>query len=287
MSPYSSVQLVLLAAIWGSSFMFMKIAALPLGPAFLIEFRVLLAAVLLSGFALYFQHRLPLIQHWQYFTIIGLFNTALPFMLFAYAAQTISAATLSILNSTAPIWAALITRFYFRQRLSTKINIGLLLGLFGVIILAGGDAFALGTTAIPALIAGAAAALCYAIASHYTKTGPKLSAFHNAHGNMWAASLLVLPMLWLMPMREPATETVIWSVIFLGIVCTGFAYLLYFKLVESIGASGALSVTFLIPLFGILWGYLFLGEAITLSTITGAGLVIIGTVLVTGFSLKR
>lgn len=282
----SAIQLILLAALWGSSFLFMRIAVPTLGPAFLIEARVLFAALFLFAVALVMKRKLNLLQYKKHFFIIGLFNTALPFLLYAYAAQTLNASTLSILNSTAAIWGSAIAVVWTKTPLTKKTSLGLTLGVIGVAVLVGWDAAQLGEGSGLAIFAGIMAAACYGIASNYTKTAPQISTFNNAHGNMWAASLLILPLLPFVPVREAITVDVGLSVIALGIFCTGVAYLLYFKLIADVGAASALSVTFLIPAFGIFWGHVILDEPIGWNTMFGTLLVISGTMLVTGFSLK-
>lgn len=128
------------------------------------------------------------------------------------------------------------------------------------------------------------ASFSYGIATNYTKNAPQVPAFDNAHGSMWAAVIWVLPLLPFLPMRAEPSSFEWSSVIALGVVCTGFAYLLYFRLVSDIGPASALTVTFLVPVFGILWGYLILGEPVGFNTIIGTISVLGGTMLVTGFS---
>ncbi|PMH19632.1 DMT family transporter [Vibrio breoganii] len=281
------LRLICLAAIWGGSFLFMRISANALGPAYLIEARVLFAAVSLLVVAWYMKKRLDFTAHTRHFFIIGLFNTALPFLLFAYAAQTLPASILSILNSTAAIWGAAIAIVWSRSLPTLRVIVGLISGVIGVYILVGLDNALLPAGSGAAMIAGVMAACCYGIASNYAKNAPKISSFDNAHGSMWAACLIVLPLLPFMPIREMPDVQISISVILLGVVCTGLAYLLYFRLIEDLGPPSALSVTFLIPLFGILWGYLFLGQQVGWNTALGALFVIGGTMLVTGFSIKK
>ena len=127
------------------------------------------------------------------------------------------------------------------------------------------------------------AAFSYSIASAYAKTAKAVEPFANAHGSMWAATLLALPALAFFPASGPATPGVLGAALALGVLCTGVAYLLYFRLIQDVGTTSALTVTFLNPLFGILWGALFLGEVVGWYTIAGAAIVITGTALVTGF----
>ncbi|OCH75005.1 hypothetical protein BCT04_10350 [Vibrio breoganii] len=281
------LRLICLAAIWGGSFLFMRISANALGPAYLIEARVLFAAVSLLVVAWYMKKKLDFTAHTKHFFIIGLLNTALPFLLFAYAAQTLPASILSILNSTAAIWGAAIAIVWSRSLPTLRVIVGLISGVIGVYILVGLDNALLPANSGVAMIAGVMAACCYGIASNYAKNAPKISSFDNAHGSMWAACLIVLPLLPFMPIREMPDVQISISVILLGVVCTGLAYLLYFRLIEDLGPPSALSVTFLIPLFGILWGNLFLDEQVGWNTALGALFVIGGTMLVTGFSIKK
>ncbi|WP_422398617.1 DMT family transporter [Vibrio breoganii] len=287
MTLLSVLRLICLAAIWGGSFLFMRISANALGPAYLIEARVLFAAVSLLVVAWYMKKRLDFTAHTRHFFIIGLLNTALPFLLFAYAAQTLPASILSILNSTAAIWGAAIAIVWSRSLPTLRVIVGLISGVIGVYILVGLDNALLPAGSGAAMIAGVMAACCYGIASNYAKNAPKISSFDNAHGSMWPACLIVLPLLPFMPIREMPDVQISISVILLGVVCTGLAYLFYFRLIEDLGPPSALSVTFLIPLFGILWGYLFLGEQVGWNTALGALFVIGGTMLVTGFSIKK
>ena len=284
MTAASFLRLLCLAAVWGASFLFMRIAANSFGPAYLIEFRVLFAAMSLLLVSVFLKRRLILLQYPKHFLIIASFNTAMPFMLFAYAAQTLNASTLSILNSTAVIWGAVIAYFWHKTPLSLKGGLGLVLGVLGVAVLVGWDAVNIGEEATLPIIAGVMAASCYGVATNYAKNAPKISSFDNAHGSMWGAVILVLPLLPWLPMPETPTVFEWSSVAVLGVLCTGLAYLLYFRLVTDIGPASTLSVTFLIPFFGILWGYLVLGEPIGFNTVIGTILVVSGTMLVTGFS---
>ncbi len=286
MNTANMLRLVLLAAIWGSSFVFMRKAAPVLGPAVLIEYRVLFAALFLLVVGMVLRKRLDLAQNWKHFLILGFFNSALPFLLFAYAALSLTASVLSVINATAPMWAALIAALWSRQAISLKKGIGLVLGTCGVALLVGFDAVATKPGAGIAIGAALLAAFSYSVATTYSKTARSIDPFANAHGSMWGATLLVIPSLALFPSPGPTTPDILGAALALGVMCTGIAYILYFKLVEDVGPTSALTVTFLNPLFGILWGALFLHEIVGWHTILGAAIVITGTALVTGFSPK-
>ena len=278
-------RLLLLAALWGGSFLFMRMAAFVVGPAWLILARVSLAAIFLWMVAMWFRKGLQASRHWRHYLVLGFFNSALPFLLFAYAAQTISASLLSILNATAPMWAAVIARVWLKSELSMFKWVGMGTGLTGVAVLAGVESITLPAGGIWAIAAGLAATLSYGIATNYTKVAPNVESFSNAHGSTWAATLVMIPVALATPMpaEVPMIPTGL-AVLALGIICSGFAYLIYFRLIADFGGVSALTVTFLIPVFGTLWGAWFLDELVTWTTAGGGLLVVLGTAMVTGFS---
>jgi drug/metabolite transporter (DMT)-like permease len=278
-------RLLLLATLWGGSFLFMRMTASVVGPAWLILARVGLAAIFLWLVAIWFKKGLQASQYWRHYLVLGFFNSALPFLLFAYAAQTISASLLSILNATAPMWAAIIAAVWLKSELSMTKWVGMGIGLVGVAVLAGIESMTLPTGGMWAIAAGLVATLSYGIASNYTKVAPNVESFSNAHGSMWAATLVMIPMALATPMpaEVPMVPTGL-AVLGLGIVCSGVAYLIYFRLIADFGGVSALTVTFLIPVFGTLWGAWLLDEPVTWTTVGGGLLVLLGTALVTGFS---
>jgi drug/metabolite transporter (DMT)-like permease len=242
------------------------------------------AALFLALVGLAVKKPLHLRAHWKHYLILGVFNSALPFVLFAFAARTLSAAVLVVLNATAPMFGALITAVWSRQAISARTLLGLVLGTIGVALLVGFDHVSAREGAGLAIGAGLAAAFSYAIASAYAKTAKSVEPFANAHGSMWAAVLVMLPLMPFFPPPGTPTIGIMGAALALGVLCSGIAYLLYFRLIQDVGPTSALTVTFLNPLFGILWGALFLGEIIGWYTVAGAGIVIAGTALVTGFS---
>jgi drug/metabolite transporter (DMT)-like permease len=288
MNTINMLRLVALAAIWGSSFLFMRIAAPVLGPALLIQYRVLFAALFLAALAWCMRLRgkgapLDLRQHWKHYLVLGLFNSALPFLLFAFAARTLSASVLSVLNATAPMFGALVGAVWARQAVSGRTVAGLVLGTAGVLLLVGFDQVSERPGAMAAIGAALVAAFSYSIASQYARSARAVAPLANAHGSMWAATVLVIPSLFFFPAPGEPTVGIMAAVLALGVLCSGVAYILYFKLIEEVGATSALTVTFLNPMFGILWGALFLHEVIGWHTLAGSAIVLAGTALVTGF----
>jgi drug/metabolite transporter (DMT)-like permease len=284
MDGASLARLLALAAIWGGSFLFMRIAVPVLGPTQLIAYRVGLAALFLAGVALLRHRRLDVRAHWRHYVVLGACKSAVPFLLFAFAAQTLSASLLSILNATAPIWAALIVSLSRRALPAPRTTIGLMLGVIGVVVLMSFDTVMLQPGASLALLAALVASLSYGVASTYAKSIRNVPAFANAHGSMWAATLLIAPAVPFFPAHAAPGAGVVAAVLGLGVICSGVAYLLYFRLIADLGAASALTVTFLIPVFGVLWGSVFLGERIGWYTLAGTLIVVVGTALVTGFS---
>jgi len=283
MSSANLFRLILLAAIWGGSFLFMRIAAPVLGAAVLIEFRVLAAAIFLAVIGVFLKKSLDWRQHWKHYFILGLFNSALPFLMFAFAARTLSASLLAVLNATTPLWGTLIGAIWTRHMVSPKVLLGLVMGACGVALLVGFDHISSKPGAGIAIAAVLFASFNYGIASNYAKQAKAVEPFANAHGSMWTSSILVLPALAFFPMQGEPTIGIAGAALALGILCSAIAYLIYFHLIQEVGPSSALTVTFLSPLFGILWGMLFLNETVGWYTFVGAAIVITGTALVTGF----
>jgi drug/metabolite transporter (DMT)-like permease len=282
MTPASFGLLVLLAALWGASFMFLRLGVPAFGAGWIIELRVGIAFLFLLGVGRWLGRRIDWRAHWRHYATIGLFNSALPFLLFAYAAGTLPASVLSVFNSTAPIWGALLGLVFLRQPVTATAGLGLALGVSGVALMTLGEGAHLPVGSSLPILAAVLAPLCYAIASGLAQRAPQAGgAFENAAGSMGASSLMVLPFCLAPFPGQP--EAMAWgSALALGILCTGAAYLMYFRLITDVGPVRALSVTFLIPLFGTFWGVVFLNESLTPRFITGGLLIVVGTILTTG-----
>lgn len=289
MSLASGVRLVLLGAIWGASFLFQKVAVATFGPAMLIEVRLVLAAGLLFGVATATGRRLDWRRNWRHHLVIGGVNSAVPFYLFAYAAQTLPASLLSLFNSLAPIFGAIVSAVWLKTSVTRPAMVGLACGVFGVAILsfdhlAHGSANAPLASVVLALAAAGLAPLCYGIAATYIKwSSAAIEPFENAYGAMCAATLLALPLAISESPNALPDATAIGAAAVLGLVCTGAAYLLQFKLFADLGPTRGLTVTFLIPVFGVIWGVTFLNEPIGWSLFGGGLLILTGIALVTGF----
>lgn len=282
------IDLVLLAAIWGASFLFTRIAAPAFGPLALAEVRVAIAAAMLVPLLAWRADLTELRRHAPLFLLQGAVNTAIPFALFAYAALTITAGLASILNATAPLFTALVAWLWLRERLTPLQWLGMAIGIAGVVWLSADKAqFAVGGSAW-AIGAGVLASVSYGLSANVVKryfTGVRPLAV--AAGSQSAAAILLLPFAvayW----PAGALRVFDWgAAIALGVLCTGLAYILYFRLIARVGPATAMTVTFLIPAFAMLWGGLFLGEAVTGAMLAGCAVILAGTALATGMIRAR
>ncbi|MGM3273689.1 DMT family transporter [Ralstonia sp. 24A2] len=277
------LELLTLAALWGGSFLFMRVAAPQFGPVALIALRVAIASCFLVPVLTWRGGLGVLRAHWPHLLAVGVLNSAIPFCLFAYAELTLTAGFTSVLNAAAPLFAAIVAFAWLGERISSLRVLGLAIGFVGVIVLVGGSSAIDATQGGVAVAAALSATVLYGVASTYTKrflTGvPPLAV---ATGSQLAATIVLAPLaVWLWPAQTP-TGSVWLHVIALGIACTGIAYILFFRLVAHVGPTRAVSVTFLIPVFGVLWGILFLGEQLTLNMVLGCTVILLGTSLSTG-----
>lgn len=280
-------ELLLLGALWGGSFLFMRLGAVEFGPLALVFIRVAGAALLLLPLLLARGEGAALRRHWRAIAVVGVVNSALPFLLFAAAALVLGAALMSVFNATAPIWGALVAWLWLRERLTPTRLLGLAIGLAGVVGLAWGKAdFRAGDHGVsPAfgIAACIAAALLYGVAANVSRRHlsgvPPLAV---AAGSQSAAALvLALPALLAWPAQAPGAAA--WcSAVALAVACTGLAYVLFFRLIAHAGAANAVSVTFLIPGFAMLWGWLALGERPSRQMLVGCAVILLGTALATG-----
>lgn len=283
MKPRDLADLVLLAALWGGSFLFMRYAAPAFGALPLMWLRVAIATVCLLPLLVWRGQVGALRERIGVVTVMGLFNSAIPFVLIAWATLSITAGLASILNATVPIMTALIGAVWLRDRLGAGRVAGLVIGMAGVVLLAADKAdFKPGGSGW-ALLAMVGATLCYGFAANFTKrhlTG--VPPMVNAAGSQIVSAVALTPFaLWTWPAQSPALLA--WAAAaVLGVGCTAIAYVLFFRLIERVGASRAVTVTFLVPVFGTLWGALFLGEAVTGSMLLGGAVVLVGTGLSTG-----
>lgn len=270
-------ELILLAALWGGSFLFMRIAAPVLGSVWLVEIRVLLAGLVLLPFLIRSNLWSEVREKLTPLFIVGCINSALPFLLLAFATISLPAGFTSILNATSPLFGTVVAAVLLREKLTINQIIGLVIGFAGVTILVGMDTLEITTSRLFAIASGLIAAFLYAIAAPYSKRQlSDVSPLVITTISQLSAAIFLLPFLpFTVPTIVPNLAIVL-SVLILAIFSTALAYLLYFRLIQNIGSTKALTVTYLIPVFAMLWGAVFLREPITFSMVLGCVLVLLG-----------
>jgi drug/metabolite transporter (DMT)-like permease len=280
-------ELLLLGALWGASFLFMRIAAPEFGAWALVWVRVAGAALFLLPLLAWRGQSGALAAHWRPIAVVGVLNSAIPFLFFIVAALVLSTGLMAIFNATAPMWAMLVAWAWLGERPAASRLLGLGVGLAGVLALSWGKAdFKPGDHGVSAA-AGIAlcigAAVLYGVAANVMKRRlagvPPLAVAAGSQGA--AALVLLVPALVAWPATAPTAAA--WgSATALALACTGLAYILYFRLIAHNGPSSAISVTYLIPAFAMLWGAVALGELPTPAMVGGAAVILLGTALVTG-----
>ncbi|MDR5752773.1 MULTISPECIES: DMT family transporter [unclassified Caballeronia] len=296
MNPLNIAQLLVLAALWGGSFLFIRVGVNDLGVAPLMALRVGIGALFLV-IMLALRGKAPdawrtiRSRAWPLF-VVGFLNSAAPFCLFAYAELTLSAGVTSVMNATTPLWGAVVAYLWLKDRLSGLRIAGLVIGFAGVLALvwdqiatphgAGNVAVSPATTAL-ATAAALGAALLYGVAASYTKKHLMgVDSLTVAAGTMLCATLLLLPFaVYWWPAAAVSVRS--WgAVAALGVACTGIAYMLFYRLIAVVGPARAITVTFVIPIFGILWGAIFLSEHVSAGMIRACAIILVGTALATG-----
>lgn len=281
------IDFALLAAIWGSSFMFMRLGAIEFGPFPTAGLRVMIGTLVLLPLLWMRGLGAELLRHWKITMAVGLINSAIPFACFTFALLSISSGLASILNSSVPLFGAIVAWLWFKDRPDNARILGLMIGFFGVALLAWDKVVVKSDTStsstVWAVLACLTACLCYAIAASVARRFMVgLPSLVSATGSQIGASLALLP-LTLAYWPQHALPLRAWlSVLALGVLCTGFAYVLYFRLIERAGPVRALAVTFLIPVFAILFGLIFLGETVTPWMLFCGLVIVVGTSLSTG-----
>lgn len=288
----------LLAAIWGASFLFLRIASPLVGPVAVAAARVGGGVLILLPLLLWRRELRGLRPLLPALMLSALLSYVLPFMGISQAARALPAGLLSILNATTPLWGALVGWFWAGERLGLPRLGGLLMGVAGVALLTA-DQQLLGTAmAHTAVLLMLGSTLMYAIAVHQARRQlSSLSPLAITTSSMGLATCLLVPPAWWwgpQPLGAsqggapaiiaPATWAAVppgawWAMAGLAVLCTALAYLLFFRLIARMGPTRALTVTFLIPVFGMLWGAIFLQERITTFMLAGAGIIVLGTLL--------
>lgn len=284
-------ELLLLGAIWGASFMLMKEAVPAFGVFALVEIRALGAALLLVPIVLLKRQGMDLLRFWPQLIVVGAINTAIPFCLYNYSLLHIDAALAAILNATAPMFGVLIAYLYLRESIGFLGILGIGLGFAGVLLISVDQSIASANTgeginysvkSLLPVFAALGATFCYGLSASYLKKHlSQAKPFAIAAGSQLAAAVILAPLAIMhLPNTLPSASQ--WgSAMILALVCTGLAYVLYFNLIAKIGASRSITVGYLVPLFGILWGVLLLDETLSPKSLIGGAFIMLGVMLAT------
>ena len=278
-----------LGALWGGSFLFIRVAVPSLGPLLLMELRVGIASLTLVLFAAAVGRRPKLRARWRQFLLIGTLNAAIPFTLIAAAEIHLTASLSAILNSTTVMFAAVAAAVWLRDPLTARKVVGIVLGVIGVAVLVGWDPVELDGAVLLSVGAMLAASLSYGISAVYVKrTFVGVPPLGMAIGQLTGATVVLFPFAALsVPGKSPPPVAATASVLALALLSTALAYLFYFRLITNVGPTSTVTVTLLVPVFGLLFGVLFLDEPFGPGTLAGLGIVLGSVVLVTGFGLGK
>lgn len=276
--------LFILAAIWGSSFLFMRLSVGEFGPFALVEVRLGLSALCLMAVAGMRGRLAPLWLHARRIAVAGFFAAGLPFLCFNFAAQSVPASVMAVMNAMTPLFGALIARIWLKEHLSASRIAGLAIGFSGIVLLVSRslsfDAGGMG----PGIIACLIASLCYGYAACYTTRYLKgVDPLSLAAGSVTAAAIAMLPAAVVAWPDTPVSTSSWAAAAALAMLCTALAYLIFYGLIDRVGASRSITVTFLVPVFGIFWGAVILSEPISMHMLGSAAIVLLGTLLATGF----
>jgi drug/metabolite transporter (DMT)-like permease len=288
MRPRDFAGLILLGALWGGSFLFIRVAVPALGPFLLVELRVGLAAAALCLYALAVGSMPKIRNRWRSFLVLGFFNAAVPFSLISAAEIHLTASLAAILNSTTVMFTAIVAAVWMDDALTARKVVGIVLGIVGVTVLVGWDPLRVNSLILLAVAAMLLASLSYALGATYAKRSfSGIPPLGMAIGQLSGAGALLLPLAVVSVPAEAPSTVVALSMLGLAFLSTGVAYLIYFRLIENVGPTSTLTVTLLVPVFGLLFGVLLLGEPIGFSTLAGLGIILTSVVLITGIAPRK
>lgn len=288
MRPRDFAGLVVLSVLWGGSFLLIRVAVPALGPFVLVELRVGLAAVALILYALTIG-RMPKIRtRWKSFLVLGFLNTAMPFCLISTAEIHLTASLAAILNSTTVMFTAIVATVWMGDVLTARKAIGILLGIAGVTVLVGWDPLPLNGDVLLAVAAMLIASLSYALGATYAKQSfSGIPPLGMAIGQLCGAVVLLAPLAAVSVPAEAPSFVVALSILGLALLSTAVAYLIYFRLIENVGPTSTVTVTLLVPVFGLLFGILLLDEPFGVGTLAGLGIILLSVVLISGIAPRK
>lgn len=287
MNARQAAALVALAALWGASFIFIDVAVPALGAIAMAGSRALLAAAVLALYAAAARQALRTGVPLRVVALVGAVNVAAPFALISAAQLTIPPSLAAIINASAPLFSAVFAALWLGQRVTATLAAGLALGLAGVALVVGLAPVDLDGKTLLAAAASTGAAACYAAGGHLHKRHfAGVSPAAAAMAQQLAAGLMLAPLLLADAPRAAPDGGQVAAVVALAVGASGVGYLIYFRLIAELGATSAMTVTYLVPVFGVLWAALFRGDRITAGLLAGGAVVLAGVALVTAASSR-
>ncbi|MEZ4658743.1 MAG: DMT family transporter [Caldilineaceae bacterium] len=283
MKSIDLIYLFVLAALWGASYLFMRMAGPVLGSIVTMTLRVCIAAAALWLYVYLARKQPDWRRHWKQFLILGALNNAIPFVLITNAVIDLNASVAAILNATTPLFTAVVAAVWMQEAFGVRKGVGVLLGIAGVSILMGWSPLPLNQRVLLAALQAIIAAISYGFAAVYARTRFRgVAPLHTAVGQLSGSSLLLIPLgVASAPAQWPGWHVGL-AVLGLALLSTALAYLIYFRLIISAGATQAATVTFLIPFFSVLWGRVFLNEPLSVGMFMGLGVILVSVWLVLG-----
>lgn len=275
--------LVTLSAIWGASYLFIRIAAPALGAVVLASARLLIGGGLVLAYAVAIRQNPDLRGNWKKFLLLGAINSAVPMTLIGVAVSNLNASISAVINATVPLFTSLVAAIWLKDKLPPKKIAGIILGLVGVVVLMGWSPLPLTPTVVLAAGLATLAALCYGIGNIYVRVG-----FHGVPSltltvaQQLFAGVLLLPLAAANAPAAHPTPLALFAALALGLLCTGVGYMIYFGLIRSLGPTRAAVYAYLVPFFSILWGGVFLGEPLNAGLLGGLVIILFSVALVTG-----
>jgi drug/metabolite transporter (DMT)-like permease len=286
MRPQDLARLVALAAMWGASYLFMRFAVPYLGPVPMIELRVLVAGLALAAFVYATRGSIGWREHWRAYLFVGAVGLALPFVMIAQALTVIDASTAAILNALSPLFATLVAAAWIRDPVTPAKLAGIGLCIFGTAVLVGWTPAPMTARELLAASLSVAATALYGFTIVFTKVKLKgASPIGTSAATLLFAALVLLPFLPFAPAPQPlaAIPATAWLAAGgLAIVSTTVAFIFYYRLIADVGPVKAITVTLLVPVFGMIWGVAFLGEPLTPGRLLGCAIILAGCAMILG-----
>ena len=276
-------RLVALAAMWGASYLFMRYAVPHLGPVLMIELRVLVAGLALAAFVYASGRGIDWRQHWRGYLFVGAIGLALPFALIAEALTVIDASTAAILNALSPLWATIFAALWIRDPITPAKMAGIALCLAGTAVLVGWTPAPITHRELIAASMSVAATALYGFTIVFTKARLKgASPMATSAATLLFAALALAPFTPLDRDLHAVPAMAWWALAGLAIVSTTVAFIFYYRLIADVGPVKAITVTLLVPVFGMVWGVLLLGEPVTAGRLAGCAIILFGCSLILG-----